>query len=638
MVDSAAARLALIVVFICTSLRLHAACTGCTTFDPGVSLGTVSFNALSEASGLAASRRNYMVLWSHNDGSRNNIYAMTTNGTRLATFDLGVGVSDVEDIAVGPGPVGGVHYLYVGDIGGAGTTNGLRSSVQLLRTPEPPVEYRWATNARSLNFNDVDTFTLEYPDGSYDTEALMVDPLNSDVWIATKQNGSTRLYRANVNAATNQQTLTLEFVRTVSFGDVSGGDISPDGTQIVLRREEAARLWQRCDGEAISAAFSRAAVTVPVIGPPVEPNGEGITFLPDNSGYMTISESNNPALYFFRATCPRAPQFMIAPTNQNVFMGGSVTFVSAAAGNATPSYVWRLGTQVIAAQTGPSLTIANVNATNEGEYTVTASNANGTASASATLVVRPKPDLRITEVMSSPISPVGVTTADWWELTSFETQPVSMQGWRFNDNSGGFTDPFTISAPVVIAPGESIVFVEAITRAQFINWWGATNVPAALQVVTYTGGGLGLGAGGDSVNLWDGTTVDVADTVASATVGNATTGVSFGYDPAPQQFGGLSQLGVNGVVRAAASTDIGSPGRIRTTGPPPTLRGYFVGDEFQIEFNATAGSRYRLETRNDFDDSDWSPTGDVLEPANNGVVFFTRPKATTARYYRVAVE
>ena len=625
------------IAFACAAFQLHAACTGCTDFSPGVSLGTVSFNALTEASGLAASRRNYMVLWSHNDGSGNNIYAMTTNGTRLATFDLTKNVNDLEDIAVGPGPVPGVHYLYVGDIGGAAETNELRSSVKLIRTPEPLVEYQWATNARSLDFNSVLDFTLVYPDGSYDAEVLMVDPLTADVWIGTKQNGSTRLYRANVNSATNNQVINLEFVRTVSFDNASSGDISPDGTQIALRREDAARLWQRCDAESINTSFSRAGVAVPVIGPPTEPNGEGIAFLADNSGYMTISESNNPALYYFRATCARAPQFMVGLSNQTVFTGGTITLVSAAAGNPTPTYHWSRAGQPLVGQNGPTLTIANASAANQGQYTVIASNVNGTVSSSATLTVRAKPDLRITEVMTSPTSPAGVDTGDWWELTSFESQPVNLTGWRFNDNAGGLTDPFTFPS-LTIAPGESIVFADGVTREDFIAWWGSTNVPANLQVVNYSGSGLGFGAAGDSVILWDNVTTDVNNPVTNVTVGAATTGVTFGYDPNTSQFGGLSQLGVHGAVRASASTDIGSPGRIRGAAAQPSLRGYFVGDNFRIEFTAVAGTRYALEVRNDFTGSSWSPTGDIIDAVNNGTTFFSRPRTTSSRYYRVVVQ
>src|SRR6185503_3116026 len=161
--------------------------SSCADFESGVSAGRVSFSALTEASGIAASRRNYGVLWTHNDGSEGKVYALTTNAVRLATFALGQTVEDVEDIAVGPGPTNGISYLYVGDIGGSARSGDLRHDLKLFRIPEPAVDLAWASSPRSLNFADVSMFTLIYPDGSYNAETLLVDPLTADIWIVTKE-------------------------------------------------------------------------------------------------------------------------------------------------------------------------------------------------------------------------------------------------------------------------------------------------------------------------------------------------------------------------------------------------------------------------------------------------------------------
>src|SRR5690349_7694120 len=90
-------------VLLAGSSRAQAACTVCADFQPGTVAGTVSVTALTEASGIAASARNLGVLWTHNDGSRGKIYALSTNGALLATFDVN-NVDDLEDVAVGPGP------------------------------------------------------------------------------------------------------------------------------------------------------------------------------------------------------------------------------------------------------------------------------------------------------------------------------------------------------------------------------------------------------------------------------------------------------------------------------------------------------------------------------------------------------
>ena len=250
---------------VTTSLR--AACTGCTTFGAGTNWGTITIGNLKEASGIAASRRNSGVLWTHNDGTRQSVYAVSTNGARLATFNLTLNVDDVEDVAVGPGPVAGLSYVYFGDIGGSQQTNGFRSSVNVLRVAEPFVDLAWESAPHSTDFSGVERFTLTYPSGSYDAETLMVDPISGDVFVVTKQNGAARVYSVSLAGATNNATLPLVFVREVAFDQASGGDISADGTQIVLRKETFATIWQRCDEETVGTAMGRAGVTIPIFCP-----------------------------------------------------------------------------------------------------------------------------------------------------------------------------------------------------------------------------------------------------------------------------------------------------------------------------------------------------------------------------------
>lgn len=287
--------------------RAQAACEPCTSFQPGIVWGVTSINALSEASGIASSARNSGVLWTHNDGSRKRVFAVSTNGATLSNFSFDESVDDVEDMAVGPGPAAGASYLYFGDIGGNNHSGDKREDVQIIRIPEPTVDLAWASSPRSSDFAGVETFTLVYPDGEYDAETLLVDPITADVFVVTKENNSARVYRANLNAAANGSTLDLTFVQTVDFAKASGGDISADGKQIALRREDAAMVWTRCDNEAIDTAFGRAGQGIPVIGTPTEENGEAIAFLRDGSGYVTISEGDDQPIHFFRANCTQPP-------------------------------------------------------------------------------------------------------------------------------------------------------------------------------------------------------------------------------------------------------------------------------------------------------------------------------------------
>jgi hypothetical protein len=63
---------------------------------------------------------------------------------------------------------------------------------------------------------------------------------------------------------------------------VAGGDISADGSEIILRRGSVLNFGS---GRTVSQAFGTSSVEVPVIGNPNEPNGEGIGFI--RPGWVT---------------------------------------------------------------------------------------------------------------------------------------------------------------------------------------------------------------------------------------------------------------------------------------------------------------------------------------------------------------
>lgn len=566
---------------------------------------------------MAASARNPGVLWAHNDGARSRVFALGTNGAVLATVSFTNDVDDFEDMAIYDG------RLYLGDIGGSKGLDGTRAQVKILRVPEPAVSLDWAANPVAIDVCQVESFTLAYPDGSYDAETLWVDPISGDVFVVTKGLSVARVYRANFASA------TLEFVIQLNFPVASGGDISADGTQIALRREQFAMLWGRCDDEPLSVALGRAGQSIPVIGPPDEPNGEALAFFPDGTRYATISEGLNPAIYFFQSTCPAPARFTVPLSDETGIVGGTVRLNAAAAGYPSPTFAWRFKGALLPGETNSFLIIPNLAPADAGQYEITASNPGATVTSSAMLTIITKADLRITEVQAAPSSSGG----DWWELTSFETQPVNLGGWRFNDNAGAFSDPFIFPPGLTIQPGESVVFVEGLTENQFRAWWG---LPAGVQILTYSGDGLGFGANGDGVRLWNNFTTNPVDTVSSVNFGSSPTGVSFNYDPVTGQFGALSQLGVNGVFRAAAASDIGSPGRILAPPVSPRLTIRRNGSSLRIEFDAAVGRRHLLEVRDELT-APWSPTGDVYQAPNNSRAAFQKDITSAARFFRVEV-
>ncbi|HEX2734154.1 MAG TPA: SdiA-regulated domain-containing protein [Polyangiaceae bacterium] len=162
--------------------------------------------------------------------------------------------------------------------------------------------------------------------------------------------------------------------------------------------------------------------------------------------------------------------------------------------------------------------------------------------------------------------------ADWFELTNVGTAAANISGWKMDDNSNSFGSAVVLNGVSSIAPGESVIFIESspgsITSTFRTLWFGA-NPPPNLQVGTYSGSGVGLGTGGDAVNLYNGSGV----LQANVSFGNSPTGPSYPtFDNAigrnNTSISALSASGINGAFAALNhSVEIGSPG---TIGAPAT--------------------------------------------------------------------
>jgi len=280
-------------------------------FLPGVQVGTVGTTAVNEASGLAGSRANPDVLWTHNDsGDSARAFALNTQGTLLGTYNiLGAGAVDWEDMTVGPGPLAGQQYLYLGDIGDNSANRGVsRPPIVVYRVAEPAVSA--GQSPVNVNLTGAAAFTLSYPDGARDAETLMVDPLTGDLYVVSKREARSRVYRVPAAQLVDGATITMEFKAELDWGGTTGGDISPDGTEVLIRRYADAALWRRPGSGNLWDAFPGSPFAVPLRS---EPQGEAIAFDAQGSGYFTVSEGTNQPIYYFeRVPEPVAGLLLIA--------------------------------------------------------------------------------------------------------------------------------------------------------------------------------------------------------------------------------------------------------------------------------------------------------------------------------------
>jgi hypothetical protein len=254
-------------------------------------VGTVGFSAAKELSGIAASRRSRGVLWTHNDsGDTERVFAISTRARYLGTYRVRSEYQeDWEDIAVGPGPVRGVSYLYIGSIGG----NGGRRVTYVYRAREPSVA---AQTPRTGSLRHVVKLRMRYPGGaSYNAETLLVNPRNHAIFVLTKSSsGLTRVFRYPAARQNRRSTYTLQLVRVLQLpGPATAGDISPDGRKILIKGYGYTYLWHRSPRSSIASALAREPCRV-ANGP-----GEAIGFAAGSKSYFTVAEGRDQPLYRF---------------------------------------------------------------------------------------------------------------------------------------------------------------------------------------------------------------------------------------------------------------------------------------------------------------------------------------------------
>lgn len=277
-------RVLLLTIWVTTACAVSETPQGLLVATQRVSMGTVDSPMLTEASGLAASRKNAQVLWTHNDsGDSNQVYAIDTGGRLLGRFEVpGCPRGDWEDIAIGPGPDAGVDYLYIGNIG---DNRGRKTERAVCRVPEPSVDAPTPVpDAQSLDGASVMRF--RYADGPRDAETLMVDPRDGALFIVSKRDPAAGVYGARWPGA-GDISLVLDRIAELPVSYAVAGDISADGRHLLVKTYTHVLLWSREHDQQWTDVLKRkplSLVYVPELG------GEAIAWAADGSGFYTLAE------------------------------------------------------------------------------------------------------------------------------------------------------------------------------------------------------------------------------------------------------------------------------------------------------------------------------------------------------------
>lgn len=237
---------------------------------------------VNESSGLAVSRAIDDAWYTHNDsGDKPRFFRFNESGKITGTYTLkGAKAIDWEDMA--SARVKGENWVYLADIGDNGR---IRKSITVYRVKEPKKGDKGSTIDR------FDEWTLQYPDGAHDCEALMVHPQSGDLWLVTKDRGEgTNVYVVRhpkgkgTKTAEKMGSIKIPFIG-LGAGMVTAGDINHDGSRVAIRTYAGVLEFSVKGG---FDAWFKGPQTI--LKPAVEAQGEAIAYDRKGERILTSSE------------------------------------------------------------------------------------------------------------------------------------------------------------------------------------------------------------------------------------------------------------------------------------------------------------------------------------------------------------
>lgn len=240
---------------------------------------------IDEASGLTESASISGYLWTLQDsGKPSSLYLVSKDGQNIKEYNIpGSANHDWEDIASGPGSEQGVNYIYIGEIGNNNLP--LTETNIIYRIPEI------SDINGSFDGGKLDKIQFKYPDGPRDAETLILDPVTRDLFVISKEAGQTGIYRLPYPQSATEIIIAEKIGIIPSATTATGGSITTDGAEIVVRTYTSVYYWNRKEGETVGQTLARNASKI--LSVVIEPQGEGICFDRQLSGFYTLSEKGN---------------------------------------------------------------------------------------------------------------------------------------------------------------------------------------------------------------------------------------------------------------------------------------------------------------------------------------------------------
>ena len=238
--------------------------------------------AINEASGIADSKINPGNIWLEEDSDNPpEITLLKHDGTVAKKIFLEGAVNrDWEDMALYN------DSIYIADIG---DNDKVYNQYFFYIFQEPSSSIDTVKSYKKISFM--------YPDGSHNAEAFLMDRKSGDIFIITKNDNPSRVYRLTAPYSIQVNMLTL--VGKLNYTGVVSAAISDDDKEVIVKTYLSLNYYKRKSGENILACLLQSPKLLPYT---LEPQGEAVCFSQGMSGFFTLSEKGLASfinLYFY---------------------------------------------------------------------------------------------------------------------------------------------------------------------------------------------------------------------------------------------------------------------------------------------------------------------------------------------------
>lgn len=240
---------------------------------------------VGEISGIADSRVNPGFLWGEQDSDKPPLLFLINHDGKVKKhlYIKGVTNEDWEDMTLSG------DQLFLGDIG----DNALkRESYDFYYFQEPDADVDTVYQAKRLRF--------KYPDGPHNAEAFLVDAAAEAIFIITKNDQPSQIYKVSLPSEDNDEVLMAQPAGALRYSGVVSACQSADGKEIIVKTYLGLQYYQRQPNQPLPAALAGKYTQLPYT---LEPQGEAVCFARDDSGFYTLSEkgfTDFARVYFYK--------------------------------------------------------------------------------------------------------------------------------------------------------------------------------------------------------------------------------------------------------------------------------------------------------------------------------------------------